>query len=64
MAELRQLSLLGTVRDGHLTVTARHGTLVPRPATARTQVATVRSMARQARTNRPLIAGWPRARVS
>ena len=64
MAELRQLSLLVTVRDGHLTVTARHGTLVPRPATARTQVATVRSMARQARTNRPLIAGWPRARVS
>ena len=64
MADLRQLSLGGTVRDGVLSVTARNGSLAPRPATVRSQVATIRSMARQARANRPVVADWPRVRAS
>ena len=64
MADLRQLSLIGSVRDGYCSVTSRVGSLAPRPSTSRAQLATIRSMAKRARANRDLIADWPRTRAS
>ena len=64
MSDLRQLTLRGSVRDGAFTVAARAGSLEPRSASVRGQVSTLRTMRRQARANRPVIADWPRVRAS
>jgi len=64
MRDLRQLALVGTIRNGRLAVSSRRGSLTPSPTTARAQLATVRSMARLARGHRSLIADWPHPRAS
>ena len=59
MADLRQLTLTGEVRDGRFAVTGRRGSLAPGPTSVRAQVAVVRRMHRLARANRDRLSGWP-----
>ena len=61
MADLRQLALHGTVRDGVFRVERRAGSLAPgRPSTL-SQLKTLRSLARQARKKRPVFERWTRS---
>jgi hypothetical protein len=61
MADLRQLALHGTVRDGVFRVERRAGSLAPgRPSTL-SQLKTLRSLAGQARRKRPVFERWTRS---
>ena len=64
MADLRQLTLVGSVRRGRFSVRDRRGSLDPSPTSVAAQVATVRTMRRLARANRDRLADWPALRAS
>ena len=53
MADLRQLTLAGIVRDGVLTPTRRRGSLAPTPTGALDQLRELRGLARVAKARRP-----------
>jgi len=60
MAELRQLTVRGTVADGHLHVQHRSGSLEPTNPGTLAQLRSLRSLGRAAAANRTEIASWNR----
>ena len=64
MADPRQLTLVGDVRIGRLTVHDRRGSLAASPTSPGAQLATVRTMRRLARSSRDRVADWPALRAS
>lgn len=58
MADLRQLSLRGSVSNGRFHEINRSGSLDPSPAGVRAQIGELRSMARSARRNNDKISSW------
>jgi hypothetical protein len=56
MADLRQLTLHGTVRDGTFRVERRSGSLVPTHPGPLDQLRSLRALGRAARKNRPVLA--------
>ena len=60
MADLRQLTLYGTVRDGTFRVRRRTGALEPAHPRTLDQVRSLRALGRAARENRPVLAQWAR----
>jgi hypothetical protein len=60
MADLRQLTLHGTISDGVFHVERRVGSLAPGRPSALGELKTLRSLARQARRKRPVFERWTR----
>jgi hypothetical protein len=60
MADLRQLTLHGVVRDGTFRAERRTGSLDPTHPSTLDQLRTLRDLGRAARKNRPLLARWAR----
>ena len=60
MADLRQLTLHGTVSDGVFRVERRVGSLAPARPSILGQLKTLRSLARQARRKRQVFERWAR----
>lgn len=60
MADLRQLTLHGAVRDGIFRAGRRTGSLDPSHPGALDQLRTLRALGRAARGNRPVLARWAR----
>ena len=58
MADLRQVSLRGSVSEGRFLEIHRSGSLAPSPTGACAQLGELRSMARSARRNRDKISSW------
>ena len=58
MADLRQLALHGTVRDGTFRVGRRTGSLDPAQPGTLDQLRSLRALGRAARKNRPVLARW------
>jgi hypothetical protein len=62
MADLRQLTLHGVIRDGTFRVERRTGSLSPARPGALGQIRTLRALGRAARKNRPVLARWAQDR--
>jgi hypothetical protein len=60
LADLRQLTLHGTIRDGILRVQRRTGSLDPTHPGTLDQLRSLRGLGRAARRNRPVLARWAR----
>jgi hypothetical protein len=60
MADLRQLTLHGVVRDGIFRAERRTGSLDPSRPSTLDQLRTLRALGRAARKNRPVLARWAR----
>ncbi len=60
MADLRQLTLHGTVSDGTFRVRRRSGSLEPAHPGTLDQLGSLRALGRAARGNRPVLAQWAR----
>jgi hypothetical protein len=60
MADLRQLTLHGVIRDGTFRVERRSGSLSPAHPGALDQLRTLRALGRAARKNRPVLTRWAR----
>jgi hypothetical protein len=58
MADLRQLTLRGAVRDGIFRAERRTGSLDPSRPSTLGQLRTLRALGRAARKNRPVLARW------
>ena len=61
MADLRQVSIRGSVVSGRFLETARNGSLTPSPTGVRAQISQLRSLASSAKRNRPVIRSWQAA---
>lgn len=59
MTSMRQLAIHGDVSAGVFSGVRRRGTLEPEPHGLRAQLRTSRTMARQAKANRPRLQSWP-----
>jgi hypothetical protein len=60
MADLRQLTVHGEIRDGTFRAERRAGSLSPAHPGALDQLRTLRALGRAARRNRPVLARWAR----
>jgi hypothetical protein len=60
MANLRQLTLHGVIRDGSFRAERRAGSLGPSHPSTLDQLRTLRALGRAARKNRPVLARWAR----
>ena len=60
MADLRQLTLHGSVRDGIFRAQRRTGSLDPAHLGTLDQIRSLRALGRAARRNRPVLARWAR----
>ena len=60
MADLRQLTLHGVIRNGTFRAERRAGSLDPSHPGPLDQLHTLRSLGRAARKNRPVLARWAR----
>lgn len=58
MADLRQLSIRGSVVSGRFEETARNGSLMPGPTGMSSQISQLRSLASSAKRNKALIRSW------
>src|SRR5256884_675272 len=64
MADLRQLTLHGVIRDGTFRAERRAGSLDPSHPGALDQLRTLRALGHPARKNRPVLARWARGSLS
>jgi hypothetical protein len=60
MADLRQLTVHGVIRDGTFRAERRTGSLDPSHPGAFDQLRALRDLGRAARKNRPVLARWAR----